>query len=421
MHEASARFVFLAGGRPGSAGVRGKRAGRRCRRLRFRLFIRRACGDGMWKGMMRRSSVAVFVLLAAGLLPAAAQAQEKVPAIEALGRMLFFDPDFSRNRTQSCSTCHDPAAGFADPRGGPVSLGDDGRSRGSRNAPTASYAAFSPVFGRNADGRYAGGQFWDGRAATLEEQAGQPLFNPVEMAMPDKAGVVARAREKPTYVEDMKSLFGKDVFNTDERAFAALIKALAAYERSVEVSPFDSKYDRALRGEYTMTPQEELGQVLFFSNQFTSCGQCHKLNASGGSRETFTNYRYHNIGTPPNPELGIPADKGLGARAGMEGGVRDGQFKVPSLRNVAVTAPYMHNGVFKDLRTVVLFYNKYNSSAPARQIDPETGKAWAEPEIAGTLSMKELETGPALDDRRINALVAFLRTLTDKKYEPLLE
>ena len=94
---------------------------------------------------------------------------------------------------------------------------------------------------------------------------------------------------------------------------------------------------------------------------------------------------------------------------------------MPTLRNVAVTGPYMHNGVFKDLRTVVLFYNKYNTRSPKRQINPETGQQWQPPEVAENLSLKELETGPALDNRRIDALVAFMKMLTDQRYEHLLE
>ena len=114
-------------------------------------------------------------------------------------------------------------------------------------------------------------------------------------------------------------------------------------------------------------------------------------------------------------------DHGLLENPAVEDKAQDGKFKVPSLRNVAVTGPYMHNGVFKDLRTVVLFYDKYNSKSAKRQINPETGKPWGPPEVPGTLSMTELEHGPALKDQRIDALVAFLKTLTDKRYEPLLE
>ena len=99
----------------------------------------------------------------------------------------------------------------------------------------------------------------------------------------------------------------------------------------------------------------------------------------------------------------------------------DAKYKVPTLRNIAVTAPYMHNGIFKDLKTVVLFYDKYNSRSKKRTINPETGKTWAEPEVAETVSLKELKTGPALKMKRINALVAFMEALTDKRYEHLLE
>ena len=98
-----------------------------------------------------------------------------------------------------------------------------------------------------------------------------------------------------------------------------------------------------------------------------------------------------------------------------------GKFKTPTLRNVAVTGPYMHNGVFQDLRTVVVFYNKYNSKADAAQTNPETGARWGVTPVPETLSTEELTHGPALDDRRIDALVAFLETLTDARYEPQLE
>ncbi|MBS7538898.1 c-type cytochrome [Ancylobacter lacus] len=355
----------------------------------------------------------------------AVDAAPPVSSQEALGEVLFFDVNLSRARTQSCATCHDPAHAFADPRkgaaDGAVSLGDGGRARGVRNTPTVTYAFLGPRFGKTADGGYAGGAFWDGRADTLEVQAGQPILNPVEMNMPDKASVVARLKENPAYVEAFEAVFGPDVFKGTERAFAALSSALAAYERSPAVSPFDSKYDRFLRGEYKMTLQEELGRVLFFSNQFTNCHLCHKLSASGGEGEPFTNHKFHNIGVPANPALGVPVDHGLMAGRKLKDRRRDGQFKVPTLRNVAVTAPYMHNGVFKDLRTTILFYNKYISHAPARQINPETGQAWAPPEVPGTLSVKELGAAPALDDRRIDALVAFLKTLTDKRYQGQVE
>ncbi len=193
--------------------------------------------------------------------------------------------------------------------------------------------------------------------------------------------------------------------------------------------PFDSRYDRYLKGEEKLTDEEELGRTLFFSNQFTNCSLCHKLNQLGGAaNETFSNYQYHNIGTPANAAVRAingskpgHIDHGLKQNPLAAKPANDGKFKVPTLRNVAVTGPYMHNGVFKDLKTVVLFYDKYNNLSPKRQINPETGKPWEKPEVAANMSMKELKTGPGLDDKRINALVAFLKTLTDKRYEALVK
>jgi cytochrome c peroxidase len=348
-----------------------------------------------------------------------------------LGELLFFDTELSRDRSQACASCHDPDSGFADangPRAGMASsIGDDGSSIGSRNAPTAGYAAFSPVFHQRADGAYVGGQFLDGRAADLAEQAGGPFLNPVEMAMPDKPAVIARVQENPDYINAFQTLFGADVFDDTDHAYAALTQALAAFEQTPVFAPFDSKYDRFLRGEVQLTRQEDLGRVLFFSQQFTNCNVCHKLRDSEvDPAETFSNYEFHNIGVPANPaleaELGAPVnDQGLLANPAVKDPAQAGKFKVPTLRNVAVTGPYMHNGVFQDLRTVVLFYNKYNARSAKRQINPETGQPWRAPEVPGTLSMKELETGPALDDMRIDALVAFMRTLTDARNEPLLQ
>jgi cytochrome c peroxidase len=361
------------------------------------------------------------------------QPTQVTPSVEALGQMLYFDTNLSRNRSQSCATCHAPQQGFADNRdngvAGAASLGDDGRSLGDRNAPSASYARFSPAFHLNAEGHYVGGQFHDGRAADLAAQAGGPPLNPGEMAMPGKAAVVARLRENPAYVEAFRRHYGEAIFDSDDRAYAAMAESIAAFEKTDLFAPFDSKYDRYLRGEYEMSAQEELGMTLFFSQQFTNCNLCHQLKPSPATKgETFSNYRFHNIGVPINEHLrrlngkgAALIDRGLLENPQVGDATQAGKFKVPTLRNVAVTGPYMHNGVFRELRTVVLFYNQYNSRSPARQINPETGEKWREPEVAENLSLKELQTGPALDDRRIDALVAFMKTLTDKRYEHLLE
>ncbi|WP_372574370.1 cytochrome-c peroxidase [Ruegeria jejuensis] len=377
---------------------------------------------------MRSFLISALFGLAAGVVQA-----DPPDSLEALGEALFFDANLSANRTMSCATCHDPEAGFSDARetdlGRAVSLGDDGHSLGDRNAPTASYAALVPGLHRTEEGVWAGGLFWDGRAATLEDQAGGPPLNPIEMGMPDKAAVVARLQENPDYVTAMQSLFDTAVFDDADQAYAAMTSAIAAFERTEFFAPFDSKYDRFLKGEYQLTKEEELGRLLFFSQQFSNCNQCHQLKRSEiDPGETFTNHEYHNIGVPIHEAVrahnGVPldlADAGLLANPEIDDLTQEGKFRVPTLRNVAVTGPYMHNGVFEDLRTVVLFYNKYNTRAAARQINPETGAPWREPEVAPTLSFKELTDAPALDDQRIDALVAFLKTLTDARYEHLVD
>ena len=361
-----------------------------------------------------------------------ASVEAPFPSVEDLGEALFHDPSLSKNRSQACATCHNPDFAFIDPReteaGLAVSLGDDGSSLGDRNAPSAAYARFSPPFHRDAEGRYVGGQFLDGREANLAGQAGGPPLNPIEMGMADKDSVVARLRENPRYVEAFKNFYGGNVFSETDAAYKAMTQSIAAFEETPVFAPFDSKYDRFLRGEVELSDQEELGRLLFFSQQFTNCNLCHQLRKSAiDPQETFSNYQYHNIGIPKNAavrRLNGSAedfvDHGLLQNPAVDDPAQDGKFKVPSLRNVAVTAPYMHNGVFKDLRTAVLFYNKYNSKSAKRQINPETGETWGDPEVPQNLSMEELTHGPALDDQRIDALVAFLKTLTDQRYEHLL-
>lgn len=347
---------------------------------------------------------------------------------EDLGRILFFDVNLSKNRTQSCATCHNPNTGFVDDRDNGVkkmaSLGDDGKSLGDRQAPTASYAKFSPAFHFDEKAKkYVGGQFWDGREATLEGQAGGPPLNPVEMGMSDKKAVVDRLKENSLYVDSFKKIFGADIFKNDDKAYEAMTIAIASFERTDEFSPFDSKYDRYLKGEYDLTPLEDLGKSIFFSNNNNSCANCHVLKGEDKEGETFTNYQYHNIGTPANNELraknGVKAiDEGLLANSNVSDVAQKGKHKVPTLRNVAVTGPYMHNGVFKDLKTVVEFYDKYNNKD--RNIDPETNKPWDEPEVKDNISLQELKANK-LTDRKVEALVAFMKLLTDKKYEHLLE
>ncbi|MEW8497142.1 MAG: cytochrome c peroxidase, partial [Candidatus Thiodiazotropha taylori] len=326
---------------------------------------------------------------------------------EALGEALFSDVNLSVNRTQACSTCHNPDRAFIDDRLdafgeiGAVSLGDDGISLGDRNTPSAAYAAFSPEFYEgtrdrlNSDaGQYQGfigGQFLDGREANLKGQAGGPPLNPIEMNMPDKASVVARIQEIEDYIEAFESLYGETLFFFFFLAYEAMTESIAKFEKTELFASFDSDYDRHINGEYDeyILTKAGLGKALFFSQEFTNCATCHQLQPNSHPQETFSSYEYHNIGVPENTAVRAVnntaegfIDHGLLDNPATTDASHLGKFKVPTLRNVAVTEPYMHNGVFRDLKTVILFYDQFNNED--RSLNPETGDVWAAAEVAGT-------------------------------------
>ncbi len=341
----------------------------------------------------------VLLLLALAGLASAAEA----PWAE-LGQALFFDTNLSQNRTQSCATCHDPARAFTDPRPGLKSLGDDGHSLSDRNTPTLSYIGSSPDF-TFSKGEPFGGFFVDGRAPTLAEQAIQPILNPKEMGLTDEAALRTRLLENPYYASALQRL------DPCLSTAGVVGKALVAFQQSEMFSPADSKYDRFLRGEYEMTPKEEEGRLLFFSD-LLSCAGCHELE--GAQPQTFTDFRYHNIGTP---SIDGTTDLGLAERDEFSASIHRGKFKTPTLRNVSVTSPYMHNGVFKELRTVLEFYNKYFL---AGTLNPETQRPWAEPAVPENINKELLTHGQPIDVRRMESLLAFLHTLTDRRYEHLI-
>ena len=364
------------------------------------------------------------------------QMEQKLKVKQTLGKQLFFDPILSLNQTQSCSTCHNPEHGFTDNRDNGVkgagSLGDDGKSIGDRNTPSAAYAMFSPSFHFDKEKKhFKGGQFWDGREDHLQGQAGGPPLNPVEMNMPSK-DEIAKRLENSSYKEQFIKLYGEDIFKDSNKVYEKMTESIALFESTKEFAPFDSKYDRYLKGEYDLTPLEDLGRSLFFSNNNTNCSSCHLLKKEDAPKETFSNYRYHNIGVPQNQELmaknvvdpKIFIDHGLMQNPKVKtlpnAKEYDGKMKVPSLRNVAVTAPYMHNGVFQKLSTVVEFYDKYTNEK--RIINPETRKPWGKAEVEVRKDDLELlQKGRPLNERKVKALVAFMNLLTDKKYEHLIK
>lgn len=378
---------------------------------------------------MRRAALASVLVFALGLLTevVGVHAQQHSTR-EEFGGALFADRNLSISRTQSCISCHSPGLAFADPReldnvAGAVSRGADRRSLslGDRNAQTLLYAHLAPRFGRDAQGRAIGGFFHDGRADTLEDQTGQPLLDPSEMAMGDKASIARRIRENAAYLDALRRLFGAPAVDVDEVMYEAISKAMADFLRGKQFAPFSSRYDRHLRGETQLTMRESDGRELFFGR--ARCATCH----SSGQRDhdTFTGHRYFNLGIPSNRMVralnGSPPgriDRGLTQRRTGGTDRDEGQFKVPTLRNVAVTSPYMHNGVFQELRTAIVFHLRFVSSR--HSVNPETDRPWDTPEVASTVETDSLATQGDLSDGDIDALVAFLATLTDERYEALL-
>ncbi|MEZ5541775.1 MAG: cytochrome c peroxidase [Pseudomonadota bacterium] len=334
-----------------------------------------------------------------------------------LGGRIFADTNLSEPAGQACASCHVAQAGFADPDTDstrPVSEGAVAGRFGNRNAPTVAYASLTPVFGTIAAGEYVGGQFVDGRAATLEQQAMAPFLNPLEMANPDKSSVIDKIRAAG-YAALFEQVYGAASLDDAEAAFDRVADALAAFESTPALSPFTSKFDYFLAGQAQLTAQERRGFILFDGKGL--CFTCHES-------PLFTNHAYSNIGVPKNPDNPFytmppefnPAgtafvDLGLGLNPTVLSTAENGKFRVPTLRNVALTAPYMHNGVFQTLDQVVNFYNT-RDVLPACPTDSIQQDCWPQPEVAE--NMDTLSTGNlGLTPSEVSDLVAFLNTLTD--------
>ena len=370
-----------------------------------------------------------FGLAAFALLAQASGEDAAASARAQLGRLLFFDATLSEPAGQSCASCHDPAAAFTDPdRTRPTSKGVHRERFGNRNAPSAMYMAFSPAFHFDkAERHYVGGQFWDGRATTLEEQAKGPFLNPVEMANPNKRAVVEKVR-RADYAGQFDSSFGQGVLDDTDRAYDAIASAIAAFERTAEFQPFASKHDAWLQSKATLTAQELRGLRLFNDEKKGNCAACHpSQRRPDGGQPLFTDFTYDNLGVPRNPDNPFYAlgkaynprgtkfvDKGLGGFVKKRG--EDGKFKVPTLRNIALTAPYMHNGYFKTLRGVVAFYND-RDVRPACKGEATEAVAlargcWPKPELARNVNKEELGR-LKLTEQEVDDIVAFMEALTD--------
>lgn len=341
---------------------------------------------------MKKFNLLTILLVGMAVQPASA-ALTKVE----LGERLFFDENLSEPAGQSCASCHDPAAGFADPdQQFPVSEGVIPGLFGGRNSPSASYALFYPEF--TLKGGIQGGQFWDGRAATLTEQAKGPFLNPVEMNNPDMASVISKILATD-YAADFETVCGPS--SDTEAAYQCMAEAIGEFETTDIFRAFTSKYDAVLAGTASFTAQEENGLALFTGRG--KCAHCHSLGG-GQEQDVFSDFKYHNLGLPVNPEIAqlvpdVQIDLGLGGV--LNNTKHNGKFKTVHIRNVTLTAPYMHNGVLKTLEDVVHFYN-------TRDIPGE----WPAPEVPENIS-SSFVGDLGLTPEEEGDIVKFMETLTD--------
>ena len=366
--------------------------------------------------------------------------------IELVGKRVFEDRSLSQPAGVACATCHDPARGFQGDNGSPhqgVARGSRPDSFGNRNTPSLMYASFAPPFSfiderDDETGKVekipVGGQFLDGRARDLVAQFEGPLLNPVEMNAPSKRFAVETIRDG-AYASLVREVYGEKIFDNSDSAFEKIAQAVASFESSARFHPFASKFDDYLRGRAELTPLEAKGFALFKDEKKGNCLACHagKEDSRKPADWLFTDFTYDALGAPKNgaipsnhkTDLGLCKQPGLEKIAPASFDIQSvcGAFKVPTLRNVAVTGPYLHNGVFAKLRDVVAFYATRDTD-PARWFSKDGGKVAKFNDLPAqfhaNVNAKEVPYDrkpgqkPRLSEKDIAAITAFLETLTDR-------
>jgi len=355
-------------------------------------------------------------------------------ALVELGRKIFTDKTLSDPPGTSCASCHDPATAYSSQNGSRrgVPRGSRANHFARRTSPSLLYLRYVPSFRYQQEGddpqvQPFGGLFWDGRVDTVRDLGRQPLLNPDEMNNRDGRRIAAEIRNGD-YAPAFARAFGP-ALDDPEATLVAVGRALEAFLTADDMAPFSSKYDDVLRERAIFTPQEKEGLRLFKDPAKGGCLGCHLFNDAVRDpvSSMFTDYGYDAVAVPRNDKVrpsGKP-DLGLCERTDQAVPSNDAgsclYFRTPSLRNVAVRASYMHNGGFTSLREVVVFY-------ATRATDP---KRWYKSGVAfdsvpakyrGRINVtsppynRRVGEAPALDDREIDAIVAFLRTLTDARY-----
>ncbi len=358
-------------------------------------------------------------------------AQGELSPQAALGEKIFADTSLSASGRQACASCHSPNNARAAANSLAVQLGGALLDQqGRRSAPALTYLSFNAAFRFDAEGTPTGGFFWDGRAATLQEQAAEPFVNPVEMANANAADLIDKV-SRAAYADEFKRVFGADIFSRPDDAMARVTVALQQYQREdSDFGAFSSKYDEFLRGNTALTEQESRGLGLFNNPNKGNCSGCHPSGKSAdGGLPMFTDFTYDNLGVPRNPaiqrnadpmyfDLGLCERTDLAARTDL-----CGAFKVPSLRNVAERHVYFHNGRFSTLKEALTFYVQRDTS-PEKWYPTGTDGTVLKfddlpPRYRANVNTKEAPynrqpgDAPALSDAEIDDVIVFLKTLSD--------
>ncbi len=329
------------------------------------------------------------------LIPGAVFSQ-KTPDLAKIGRFIFTDTSLSNPPGQACLTCHHPDHAFADPRR--VSPGANAALKGNRNAPSLMYAALIPPFAYEdiflPDGTeifaWEGGLFHDGRAKDLFAQVSQPFFEKHEMNLKNKAELAARLRKSPS----LKSL-PESTLRDDAKLTYLAFRSLVEFLKDPLFRPFDAPFDRYRAGDKTaLSLSQKRGLEIYRTT--AGCADCHFLEPQNWSHPLLSDFGYDNLGAPALGKI----DPGLFAVTKDPADL--GKFRAPSLRNVELTAPYLHNGSIATLREVLEFYNK-------RDLEPERWGVTNYPETVNHDDLGDL----GLTEDEITDLLHFLHAFTD--------
>ena len=367
--------------------------------------------------------------------------QPGVAEMTAMGRAMFFEPSLSVSGKMSCASCHSPDHAYGPPNDLAVQLGGPQlKDAGTRAAPSLRYLQNAPAFAEHfhdddgddsVDAGPTGGRNWDGRAQSGHEQALTPLLAAHEMGNRDTATVLAKLKQGPLAAQ-FRQTYGNDIFEQPDEALRWALMSLEVFQESpTDFYPYTSKYDAFLRKQVQLNTQELRGLALFNDETKGNCASCHISRISeGGAFPQFTDYGLINIGVPRNGKLPVNADPryfDMGLCGPDRTDLKDhkeycGSFKTPTLRNVALRKVFFHNGSFNSLEQVLRFYVQRDTAPQKWYPKNPDGSVHKYDDLPPGLEAnvnveapfdRQRGQAPALNEKEIADVIAFLKTLTD--------